>query len=416
MSLSNNINNESIDSKSNIVLHSDDIKPKHFHLNENETPIKKWDELELDTNILRGIYSHGFETPSPIQSKGILPLMKGKDMIAQSQSGTGKTATFVIGALSRINFEDKSTQAIILAPTRELATQINDVILSIGMGIEGLKSQVLVGGTSVEQSMRQLRNDCPHFVVGTVGRLSDMIKRRALSVRNVKMLIIDEADEMMSFGFRDGVCDIISRLPEERQLVVFSATMSIDVLDTLGKMMKDPVNISVKKEALTLEGISQYYIALENDQHKYFTLKDLYSSISMSHCIIYCNSVNRVRDLTNSMKDDGFPVCCIHSDMDKGMRQEAIDSFRKGSSRVLISSDVTARGIDIQQVSLVINFDISNSVHTYLHRIGRSGRWGRKGIGINFITRRDVDKLRRIEQHYSTQINELPTNFMAGIV
>ena len=221
---------------------------------------------------------------------------------------------------------------------------------------------------------------------------------------------------MMSYGFRDDVCEIISRLPEERQIVVFSATMSTDIVDRLGELMKDPVNIIVRKEALTLEGISQYYIALDSDNHKYLTLKDLYSSISLSHCIIYCNSVNRVRDLTNAMKEDGFPVCCIHSDMDKGMRQEAITGFRKGTNRVLISSDVTARGIDIQQVSLVINFDVCNSVHTYLHRIGRSGRWGRKGIGINFVTRRDVDKLRRIEQHYATQINELPNDFMSSIV
>ena len=383
---------------------------------ESESIIKKWDELNLDSNILRGIYSHGFETPSPIQSKGILPILNGKDMIAQSQSGTGKTATFVIGALSRINFEEKLTQVLILAPTRELAIQINEVVTSLGMGIESLKSSVLVGGTSVEQSIRELKSECPYIAVGTVGRIGDMIKRRALSIRNVKLLIIDEADEMMSYGFRDDVCEIISRLPEERQIVVFSATMSIDIVDRLGELMKDPVNIIVKKEALTLEGIAQYYIALDNDNHKYLTLKDLYSSISMSHCIIYCNSVNRVRDLTVAMKDDGFPVCCIHSDMDKGMRQEAITSFRKGTNRVLISSDITARGIDIQQVSLVINFDVCNSVHTYLHRIGRSGRWGRKGIGINFVTRRDVDKLRRIEQHYATQINELPNDFMSSIV
>ena len=383
---------------------------------ESESIIKKWDELNLDSNILRGIYSHGFETPSPIQSKGILPILNGKDMIAQSQSGTGKTATFVIGALSRINFEEKHTQVLILVPTRELAIQINEVVTSLGMGIESLKSSVLVGGTSVEQSIRELRSDVPYIAVGTVGRMGDMIKRRALSIRNVKLLIIDEADEMMSYGFRDDVCEIISRLPEERQIVVFSATMSIDIVDRLGELMKDPVNIIVRKEALTLEGISQYYIALDSDNHKYLTLKDLYSSISMSHCIIYCNSVNRVRDLTNAMKEDGFPVCCIHSDMDKGMRQEAITSFRKGTNRVLISSDVTARGIDIQQVSLVINFDVCNSVHTYLHRIGRSGRWGRKGIGINFVTRRDVDKLRKIEQHYSTQINELPNDFMSSIV
>ena len=385
--------------------------------NENsDIPIvKTWDDLNLDPTILRGVYSHGFETPSPIQAKGILPIINGKDVIAQSQSGTGKTATFVIGALSRVDFTERTTQVVILVPTRELASQIETVVTSLGMGIDALKTQVLVGGSSVERSVSALKHDTPHIVIGCIGRVCDMIKRRALVLRHMRLLVIDEADEMLSDGFRDSVYDIIQQLPDDRQVVVFSATMSKDVIYQLEEITRSPEYIVVKRETLTLEGISQYYIALDNEQHKYHTLKDLYSSVSMSHCIIYCNSVNTVKELTTCMKEDGFPVCCIHSDMNKTMREDAISSFRKGINRVLISSDVTARGIDIQQVSIVINFDVSKSVHTYLHRIGRSGRWGRKGVGINFITRRDVDKLRKIEQYYSTQICELPSSFMSHI-
>lgn len=374
--------------------------------------VKKWDDIPLNNDILRGIYSHGFEFPSPIQSKGIIPILDGKDMIAQSQSGTGKTATFVIGSLSRIKYNEDTTQVLILTPTRELSYQIQDVIVSLGSSIENLKSQVLVGGTSVEYTMKELKSNVPHIVVGCVGRVCDMIKRRALLIRNIQLLVIDEADEMLSYGFRDNVYYILDKLPKKRQVVVFSATMSHDMIQQLEEITSDPIHIMVKKEALTLDGISQYYVALESDEHKYLTLKDLYSSIAVSQCIIYCNNVSTVQYLTETMKLDGFPVSCIHSDMNKQCREEAISGFKRGNTRVLISSDITARGIDVQQVGIVINFDISNSVHTYLHRIGRSGRWGRKGIGINLITRRDVNKLRKIEQYYSTQIEELPTGFM----
>jgi len=176
------------------------------------------------------------------------------------------------------------------------------------------------------------------------------------------------------------------------------------------KLMRDPVRICVKAEQLTLEGISQFYVAVEDDRQKYATLKHIFSYLTVSQCIIYCNSVKRVADLYEAMREDDFPVCCIHSSMDKPSREAAISDFRNGKSRVLISSNVTARGIDIQQVSIVINFDVPKDVHTYLHRIGRSGRWGRKGVGINFITRRDITKLKEIEGYYSCEIREMPAN------
>jgi len=235
-----------------------------------------------------------------------------------------------------------------------------------------------------------------------------MIRRNKINCKHIKLVILDEADEMLSTGFKEQVYNIFQYFNCEIQVALFSATLPNSIYPIINKIMRNPVKISVKTEMLTLEGISQYYVALEDDRQKYATLKDLFSFLSVSQCIIYCNSIKRVSDLYEAMKDDGFPVCCIHSNMDKSARDNAFTDFKNGKSRVLISSNVTARGIDIQQVSIVINFDLPKCVHTYLHRIGRSGRWGRKGVGINFITRRDVGKMKEIETHYASQINELP--------
>lgn len=385
-------------------------------IDHNEEPfVKNWDQLELNNNILRGIYAYGFENPSPIQARAILPIIQGKDIVAQAQSGTGKTGAFTIGGLSRIDESLDKTQVIILSPTRELSMQILSVVEKISDSTK-IRSQLLVGGSSVDQDMNVLSSNVPHLVVGCAGRVQDMIRRNALKTDSLKLLIVDEADEMLATGFKEQLQNIFHSLPEDIQIALFSATLPDYAFDDIKLFMKDPVHIIVKKEALTLEGIAQYYVALEDDNQKYATLKDLYANLNVSQCIIYCNSIERVANLTSAMIEDGYPVVCIHGDMERKEREKAITDFRTGSHRVLISSNVTARGIDIQQVSVVINFDICKSVHTYLHRIGRSGRWGRKGVGINFVTRRDISKLRFIERYYSTQVNELPTNFMENIV
>jgi translation initiation factor 4A len=235
-----------------------------------------------------------------------------------------------------------------------------------------------------------------------------MLRRRNINPQTIKLIILDEADEMLSNGFKDQVYDIFQFLKLDVQVALFSATLPDYIRQITNKIMRNPVVISVKTEQLTLEGISQYFVAVENDGHKYDTLKDLYRSFSLSQCIIYCNSVKRVVDLYDAMIEDGFPVCCIHSNMNKADRNKAFMDFKAGQFRVLISSNVTSRGIDIQQIDTVINFDVPKDVHNYLHRIGRSGRWGRKGRGINLITRRDIVKLKEIEAYYSTQIIELP--------
>jgi len=370
--------------------------------------IKIWDELDLTSDLLRGVYAYGFETPSPIQQKAIKPITLKRDVIAQAQSGTGKTATFTIGALSNVDLTNNSTQILVLSPTKELTLQTAKVFEGIGCMMKGLRVQSVYGGSAIEETSSFSTKNTPHVICGCPGRVYDMMRRERLSSKKIKLVILDEADEMLSTGFKDQVYNIFQYLSLDIQVVLVSATLPESINTIISKIMRDPVKICVKKEMLTLEGISQYYIAVEDDRQKYMTLKDLFTFLAVSQCIIYCNSVKRVQDLYEAMKEDEFPVCRIHSGMEKNEREEAFIEFKTGRSRVLISSNVTARGIDIQQVSIVINFDIPKCSNTYLHRIGRSGRWGRKGVGLNLITRRDLPKLKEIEGYYSTEIKEMP--------
>lgn len=372
------------------------------------TVISDWSDLKISDDLLRGIFSYGFEKPSPIQQKAIVPIIEGRDVVAQAQSGTGKTAAFTIGALSKVNPELKETQAIILAPTHELTNQIATVCAGIGSSMPGLCVKSFMGGSPVSADQQSCEECMPHVVVGCPGRVFDLIRRRIIRTDNIKILVIDETDEMLSKGFKDQIRDIIQNIVGNFQIAIFSATYSPDVREIIPKFMNNPVNIEVRAEQLTLEGIKQYYISIDNDSHKFHCLKQLFGIANINSCIIYCNTVMRVEELTRAMHADGFAVGCIHRNMDKAQRTDAINEFRKGVTRFLISTNITARGIDVQQVSLVINFDLDREAHTYLHRIGRSGRWGRKGTAINFITQRDYYNLRNIENYYRTQISPLP--------
>jgi translation initiation factor 4A len=372
--------------------------------------IQTWDDLDLDSRLLRGIYAYGFEKPSPIQKKAIKPLILGKDMCAQAQSGTGKTATFTIGALSKIKISENTTQVIVLSPTKELTIQTANVFESIGNMMVGLRVQKLYGGSIVEEVSSFSNKNTPHIICGCPGRVHEMMRRDKIRSNDIKLVILDEADEMLSAGFKEQVYNIFQYFNSEIQVVLFSATIPTSILPIINKIMRNPVRINVKREMLTLEGIKQYFVAVDDDRQKYITLKSLFSHLSITQCIIYCNSVKRVADLYEAMKEDDFPVCCIHSNMDKSARETSFNNFKNGNSRAMISSNVTARGIDIQQVNFVINFDVPKCVHTYLHRIGRSGRWGRKGVGLNFITRRDVGLLEDIKKHYNCTIDEMPVD------
>jgi translation initiation factor 4A len=373
-----------------------------------------WDDIpSIDATLLRGIYSYGYEQPSHIQQQGILPMAQGKDLIAQAQSGTGKTGCFVIGSLLRVDVSLSETQILIISPTRELSIQTKEVVDALGAMMKGLETHLLVGGSSIDEDIHLFRKKTPQIVIGCPGRIHDMIRRRVLSVAKLKTAVLDEADEMLSIGFQDEIRSIVNQFPEDVQICLFSATLPEHVFALADKFMRDPHKITVKTEQLTLEGIQQYYVALETDEQKFEALKDLYSTFSMSQCVIYANSVRRVEELYSAMVDDNFAVSRIHSNMDKRERTKSYSEFKNGSARVLISSDVTARGIDVQQVSTVINFDIPRDVNTYLHRIGRSGRWGRKGMGINFVTPRDIRRIRDIENYYHTEIKELPASIVS---
>lgn len=373
--------------------------------------MREWDTFNLEVNILRGIYANGFEYASPIQERAIPVILTGKDVIAQAQSGTGKTGAFCISALQLCKPTDVQ-QVLILSPTRELAIQTNDVFKKLAE-FTTIRSQLLIGGTSVDADITALKKN-PQVIVGCPGRVLDMLSRGHIH-NTLTMVIMDEADEILSQGFQSQLHTMFSYISESAQIVMFSATIPDSLHDVANKIMRTPEEILVKSDMLTLEGISQFYVSFDNDADKLEALQDLYEGIAVSQSIIYCNSVKRVQSLYLAMKDAGYPVCCIHSEMEKSERTTAYNEFKTGKYRVLISSNVTSRGIDIQQVSVVINFDIPRCVHNYLHRIGRSGRWGRKGLGINFITKYDKDMIHTIEKHYNTQITELPANYAALI-
>lgn len=380
--------------------------------------ITGWEDenLALKAKLIRGIYSMGFEIPSSIQKKALYPMIhninnnRHRDIIAQAQSGTGKTGAFSVGTLQLIDETVDETQALIIAPTHELADQTAKVIKQLGHYLK-IRSLLLVGGTSVDKNKSDLNEIMPHVVVGTPGRIHDMIRRRYLKVDKMKLLVIDEADEMLSSGFKDQMYNIFQHLHNDIQVALFSATYSQELEELSKSFMQNPTQIRVKAEELTLQGIAQYYINLLDDVQKYETIKDIFESLTISQAIIYCNSTHRVDDLCEAMKTDNFPVEKIHGKMTEQERKDNYVKFKNGACRVLITSDLFARGIDVQQVSIVINFDIPKNEHTYLHRIGRSGRWGRKGIAINFQTKQDSTKLKRFSDYYHTEIVEMPANF-----
>jgi translation initiation factor 4A len=367
-----------------------------------------FDSMDLPENLLRGIYAYGYERPSSIQTKAIVPLKSGVDLIAQSQSGTGKTATFLIGSLSRINIKLKQPQILVLAPNRELAIQINNVMLSLSHYM-GIKTALIMGGTKLDENFRLLDSGA-QVIIGTPGRVFDMIKRFALRTDELKSFILDEADEMLSRGFKEQIYEIFQFIPKSSQVCLFSATMPINALELTEKFMNDPVRILVKKDELTLEGIKQYFLGLEQESWKIATLCDLYEKLSISQSIIFANSRRKVDYIREQLQNENHAVECIHGDMSQQERNNIMESFRDGKLRILITTDIIARGIDVQQVSIVINYDIPRFREVYIHRIGRSGRYGRKGIAINFVTEREYDQLKEIMQFYSTEMEPLPEN------
>ena len=367
-----------------------------------------FDELGIDENILRGVYAHGFEKPSQIQTLAIPKILEKKDLIAQAQSGTGKTGAFAIGSLCRIDPKKSETQLLVLVPTRELADQVYLVIKDISSYTDTTSLKV-IGGTNVSMCREDLLKK-PHIIIGTPGRVLDMVQRRYLITEYINNIVLDEADEMLSFGFKDSIHDIIQRMPKTSQICLFSATLPEDILELTTKFMNEPEKVLVKKEQLTLEGIQQFYINVKHNDWKYDVITDLYDVINVGQCIVYINSKNKIEEVYDRLTKDNFPVGYISGNRTVQERNETMEQFRSGQTRVLLSSDLLARGIDIQQLSLVINFDLPREKETYIHRIGRSGRYGRKGVAINLINDREVEYMKHIETFYDTKINEMPAD------
>jgi len=367
-----------------------------------------FDQLGIKEGLLRGIYAYGFEKPSLIQHKSIPVLMKGVDVIGQAQSGTGKTGAFSIGSLSRVDEDLKDSQVIILSPTRELADQTFKVITELSSYTK-ITSCKVIGGTRVQDGIQDLRKN-PHVVVGTPGRVLDMLQKKHIFTQHIKTFIIDEADEMLSQGFQEMIHTIFNYIPKVTQVGLFSATFPEELVELSESFMNKPEKILVKKESLTLEGISQYYINVKHHNWKYDVLTDIYNTINISQCIIYINSKNRLQEIYQQLNKDNFPVGMIHGSLMTQEREQIMNQFRQGDIRILLSTDLLSRGIDIQQLSLVINYDLPIQKETYIHRIGRSGRYGRKGVAINFITDRDLDELQNIQTFYNTKIEEMPQN------
>lgn len=388
----------------------DDTSPEV--VNEDENVTVEFDKMGLNENILRGIYGYGFERPSLIQSKAIPIIVSGKDIIAQSQSGTGKTGAFTIGTLHHIDDKKSGCQAIILAPTRELASQIRDVCKNLSQYIT-VKIILAVGGTDINSARRELENGSS-IVVGTPGRVIDMIERKYINTRTIKLLVLDEADEMLSEIFEDQIKSIIQKIPRDAQICLFSATIPPAVLSLAKKFMNSPKRILIEQEQLTLEGIQQFYIDAGNgrqneiENRKYDIFCDIFKVMSISQTMVYVNSKDKADWLRSNLEKDKFTVSVIHGSLSHNDREYIMKDFKTGKTRILISTDLLARGIDIQQVSIVINYDLPNNNECYLHRIGRSGRFGRKGIAINIIGGREFQKKSSLENFYDIEIKPMP--------
>ncbi|KAI3383576.1 hypothetical protein SNEBB_007815 [Seison nebaliae] len=387
---------------------TNDLSEKDFKTNENIGVYRSFDDMRLNRNLLRGIYSYGFEKPSAIQQRAIRPIIRRRDVIAQSQSGTGKTATYCISILQRLQIEHRDCQALVLSPTRELAQQIQCVMLALG-DYMNVQCHSCIGGKNLNEDIRKLDYG-QHVISGTPGRVIDMIERGHLRTSNISILVLDEADEMLNKGFREQIHAIYRHLPPETQVVLLSATLPREIIEITNKFMTEPIRILVNRDELTLEGIRQFFVAVDREEWKFETLCDLYDSVTVAQAVVFCNTRRKVEWLANQLEESNFTVSSIHGDMKQQVREGIVKQFRDAKTRVLISTDVCGRGLDVPSVSLVINYDLPNNRELYIHRIGRSGRFGRKGVAINFARSDDIQLLRDIEQFYSTQIDEMPMN------
>jgi superfamily II DNA/RNA helicase len=390
---------------------------------DNNTNFNSFDDMEfLSYDLMKGIFDYGFKSPSSIQNLTIKNIHDGYDIIAQSQSGTGKTGAFTIGALSIIDVLQNHPQVIIMATTRDLATQIHYVVSNISKHMN-IKISLAIGGTRIVGTSRDpykhIRTS--HIIIGTPGRIYDYINRKAFDSKKIKMFIMDEADALLKDDFIEQIKLIYNELDAASQVIIFSATYTDEIIDIADSITQEPKKkILMKYEDLSLDLIKQYKIEVRYENIKYSTLADLYTKLQIGQCIIFVNSINTVNMLDKRLTRDGFGVSKIHGDLTTEQRTAVLKDFRLGLSRVLLATDVLSRGIDIEQIGIVINYDLPRDFASYIHRIGRSGRFGKIGVAINFVTNNDHENLYALEQHYKIKIEDMPSpntinNFLSGV-
>jgi superfamily II DNA/RNA helicase len=361
----------------------------------------------IPDNLLRGVYSFGFEKPSEIQKRGIMAIAEGRDVIAQAQSGTGKTGTFTIGSLCRIDPQVSEVQVLVIVPTHELAQQIYNVAVGIGHYMK-IKAHAAIGGQPVREDINAIRNGC-HFLVGTPGRIYDLSHRGVLKRDNIKVIVLDEADQMLEDRFQDQIMELLKLgFPTTTRVCLFSATWPQEIVKFTDGILQDPVRILIEAKQVPLDGIKQYYVALDQEDWKFEVLCDIYAQLNINQAMIFCNKQSRVDWLAMKMKDAKFTLEYLHGGMSSEERKQKMNDFRKGASRVLITTDLTARGIDVQQVGTVINFELPNDKENYIHRIGRAGRYGRKGLTINILGPNEMKQKAEIEAFWHTNWETLP--------
>jgi ATP-dependent RNA helicase DeaD len=368
--------------------------------------LTKFQELDLNPSILRAVEEMGFEQMSPIQAKAIPILLEGKDVVGQAQTGTGKTAAFGIPLLQKIDPKEKQLQAIVLCPTRELAIQVAEEFRKLGKFMHSIKILPIYGGQEISKQIRSLKAGV-QIIIGTPGRVMDHMRRKTVKFDNVSTVILDEADEMLNMGFREDIETILSQVPGERQTVLFSATMPQPILDIAKTYQKDAQMIRVVKKELTVPKIEQFYyeVTQKNKEDVLSRLLDMYNP---KLSLIFCNTKKQVDELTAALQGRGYFAEGLHGDLKQQQRDRVMHSFRNGKTEILVATDVAARGIDVDDVEAVFNYDVPQDDEYYVHRIGRTGRAGREGRAFTLVAGRELYKLKDIMRYCNTKVKAQP--------
>jgi translation initiation factor 4A len=370
----------------------------------------KFETLGLSENIIKGIYSYGFVNPSDIQNTGIQVITSKKDCVLQSQSGTGKTATYLLGTLNNLDESKSCVQSIIITPTRELADQVYNVAMKLCKYTK-INIGLCVGGTSINSFKKSAKKF--HLVIGTIGRIYHMMEENVFDMDNIIQLTLDEADTLLDKKYSTKVFDIIKKTNDKCQKCFLSATVNNYLKKISTSLLNEPEMILLNREDVQVKAIKNFYLNTEEEEYKFLTLLDLFQIISSSHTMIFCNSINKVEFLKNKLEEEGFPITAIHGGLEQKERSNIVNEFREGKTRILLTTDLLARGIDIPEVKLVINYDLPKNHSTFFHRVGRSGRFGKKGVSISLVNMEDYKDKKNFDnlcKNFSLNIEEIPDN------